>query len=748
MRILFLSAACWLCAAQGLAQEQGASDQKPEVVSVNTALVQTDVMVFDQQGAFVDGLKRDQFVLKVDGKPRDISFFERIVAGSRNEEAQLAAARGNSGSGNTAAIPLDRGRTIFFFIDDLHLSAGSMKQTRLLLQRFIDREMGQNDEVAIASASGQIGFLQQLTDDKRVLQAAAGRLAIQTYMTRDSQRPPMSEYQAHLIEGGNDDLFVTFVDELMRLEPLLLRSIAVAVIQGRASQIARQANFLTGATLNSLKALVKNSAELPGRKLIFLISDGFLLDKRNSDSRERLQQITSAAARAGANIYSIDARGLTVGMPDASTEIQFDPAGKFARSTRGEQGALQDGLNALAVDTGGRAFFNSNDLSPAVTKALKETSTYYLLAWRPESEEQPNQKSRRIEVAVTGRPDLAIRFRRSFADVSPAESTSRTKKENKPSPKPSNDPLGDALRSPFPKTDLPVAISLGFLDVAQVGPTLTTSIKISSKPVVFESQAGSPVSVLDVSGAVFNDQGKAVSTFNRRLTIKSKAAEVESRPPDNFFYSHFCLIKPGLYQVRVAAVDPRQGRAGSAVRWIEIPDLGSKALTLSSLIVGERKTESEAQPFPPNQTEAARTASTLRLASLNIDHRFSSSSHLRFVTFVYNAIGSLTPAAAAPLPASQGTVPPSNSVPASSTIGPGQSPDLAVQVQLFRDNEPVITTPLRKIQVEGISDLRRVPYAAEVNLEGLQPGRYVLLVTIIDRLAKASASQRFGFQLD
>ena len=70
------------------------AQQKPdEVVRVNTDLVQTDFMVFDKQGNFVDGLKRDQFVLKVEGKPRPISFFDRLAAGSRSEEAQLAAAR-------------------------------------------------------------------------------------------------------------------------------------------------------------------------------------------------------------------------------------------------------------------------------------------------------------------------------------------------------------------------------------------------------------------------------------------------------------------------------------------------------------------------------------------------------------------------------------------------------------------------------------------------------------------------------
>ena len=742
IRILFLTAACWACAAQALAQEP--TRQGPDVVRVNTALVQTDVMVFDKQGKFVDGLKRDQFALKIDGKPRDISFLERIAAGSRNEEAQLAAARGSAG--NPGAIPLDRGRTIFFFIDDIHLSAGSMKQTRLLLQRFIDHEMGQNDEAAITSSSGQIGFLQQLTDDKRVLQAATERLVSRTYMTKDAERPPMSEYQAQLIEAQNYDVFEYFVEELMRLSYQLPRNMAAEIIQGRASQMAQQTGFLSMATLNSLKALVKNSAGLPGRKLIFVISDGFLLDNRNSDSYDRLRQVTSAAATSGVIIYSIDARGLTSGMPDSSGEQPLDPSGRLSRSTGGEQGATQNGLNALAADTGGRAFFNSNSLSPAVTAALKETSAYYLLAWRPEDDEQRNRKPRRIEVSVNGRSDLLVRVRRSIGELSPPESASR--KPNPASPK-TPSLMGDALRSPYPKSDLPVAISLNFLDVAQVGATLTTSIKISTNSLALDAAQGAPsMAEMDVAGGVFDDHGKPVSTFNKHLTIKSKSGDTKAQPPDSVFYNHFCTIKPGLYQVRVAAVDIKQGRAGSAVRWIEIPDLESKALTLSSLLVGERKLESENQSSTPDESEAGKTASALRQVFLNVDHHFARSSHLRFWTFVYNAIGGAAGAEATPVPASQGTTAPGNSLPASSTIGPGNIPDLAVQVQLFRDNEPVITMPLHKIQVEGTSDLRRLPYAAEVTLDGLQPGRYLLMVTVIDRVAKASASQKFGFQVD
>jgi VWFA-related protein len=752
MRILLFSAACWLCAAPGSAQEQGSSNQKPDVVRVNTSLVQTDVMVFNKQGGFVDGLTREQFVLKVDGRPRDISFFERIVAGSRNEEAQLAAARGNSGPGKTGAIPLDRGRTVFFFIDDIHLSAGSMKQTRLLLQRFIDREMGQNDEAAITSSSGQIGFLQQLTDDKGVLRAATERLMTKPYTAKDSDQPPISEYQAILIERSDPDVLDFFVEYLIKENPMLGRSAAEGMVRSRASRLLHQAAPITTNTLSVLKSLVDRSAALPGRKLLFLISDGFVLDPRNSDSSDRVRRITSAAAASGVVIYSIDARGLATGLPEASSSAGLDISGRLLRTTTGELTASRDVLSALASETGGLGFYNNNTLSKAVTTALKETSAYYLIAWRPENDEQGNAKSHRIEVSIDGKPNLVIRFRRAFGEVISSEAADRSKDQpTAPARKSPNEELRDALGSAYPKNELPISITLNFIDVPQYGATLTTSLKVSTSSLVLEAEGGPPQAILDVTGAIFDDQGKSVSTFNKRFTIKANPANPTPEPPESFLYNYFSIITPGLYQVRVAALDEKQGRSGSNMQWIQVPDVGSKALTLSSLIVGEKRTESENPPAEAITNEPDKQPSTFRQVSLNVDHHFARSSHLRFLTFVYNALrnssGTAAPASA-PAPSGQGSSLSGANVPPGSATVPGNAPDLAVQVQVFRDNEPVITMPLAKIQVEGASDLLRLPYGAEVSLDGLQPGRYVLLVTVIDRVAKASASQRFGFQVD
>src|SRR5205814_1750597 len=117
------------------AQDPNKRIPSEDVIRVESALVQTDVMVFDKAGGFVNGLRRDQFALKIDGKPRDISFFEQVRAGTRNEEAQLAAARGESSSAGEkgVTVPLDRGRTLFFFVDDLHMSTENMMNFRKLL---------------------------------------------------------------------------------------------------------------------------------------------------------------------------------------------------------------------------------------------------------------------------------------------------------------------------------------------------------------------------------------------------------------------------------------------------------------------------------------------------------------------------------------------------------------------------------------------------------------------------------------
>jgi VWFA-related protein len=726
---------CVLNAFNAFAQQpQPSPPHKDDVVTVSTALVQTDVMVFDGKGSFIDQLSRDQFVLKIDGKPREILGFQRVVAGNRNEDAQLAAARGNSApSGAGAPVPLDRGRVLFFFVDDVHLSPSGMDLTRKSLLRFVEREMSQNDQVAITSASGQIGFLQQLTDNKTVLVKAINRLNAKNFSARDVERPPMSEFQADLVESNDRDVVQYFVDFLVR--DGIPAPAAEQMVHARASQIVQQSAHFTRASLSTLHNLIRTSTDLGGRKILFLLSEGFFMKSESSEMNQRLRELTSDAGRAGVVIYSIDARGLVSTTDDAGTPGDFDPSGRTQRSPSAEIIASQNPLNAIARDTGGRLFINNNDLSKAVNAGLKETSIYYLLAWRPETEQQKNPKFRRIEVSIVGKPELVVRFRSGFGEPSTV-ARDKSKPENKSS-KPA-DLINRTLRSTYPITALPVALTLNFVNLAERGSTLATSIKIDLDPGMLTEKTGGPSADIDLAAAVFDEQGVVVHSFDKRFSVKPVAGD--AKPLENVSYNDYAAVKPGLYQVRVAALDAKN-RAGSAMQWIEVPDIDAKTLTMSSLLIAESRADSSSAANGDN-------SGGLGTGGLSIDHRFPRSSHISFLLFVYNATSpapgnpKFTPAQ----PGATATSPPGSTV---AIAGGAQSqPDLKIQWQVFRDDQPVTTEPVRQIPTIGISDLTRIPYAADLPLDKLQPGRYLLRVTVLDLIAKTSASRQFSFSID
>jgi hypothetical protein len=126
----------------GVGLAQGPPDDPSAVIRISTELVQTAVLVVDKQGRFVEGLKPGQFQLRVDGKPVELSFLERITAGTAGEQKfESAASRGAvNGSQPGVGEASYRGRTIIFFIDDLHLSAESIVTTRKAILDFIEHQ--------------------------------------------------------------------------------------------------------------------------------------------------------------------------------------------------------------------------------------------------------------------------------------------------------------------------------------------------------------------------------------------------------------------------------------------------------------------------------------------------------------------------------------------------------------------------------------------------------------------------------
>lgn len=742
-----------LVALGSIARGQGTpaaqtSQDKDDVIRISTELVQTDVKVFDKSGRFVDNLQRDQFEVRVDGKPVPVSFFERVTAGSTREamlDATVARGSAPPAQGATASVA-DRGRTVIFFLDDVHMSAASVDNTRKSILRFIENEMALNDQVIIASAYG-LGFLSQFTDNKAVLRATVARISYHPYTVRDNENVAMTEYTALKIDQGDRDALTYFTEELLKATNFslpggqtlgatpaspfggkssnqqprsggLTRETAEKSVKERAALLLKQAANLAIRTLDPLENLMRSSAQMPGRKLVFFISDGFYLNDRNTGYGDKLKRITDAAVRAGVVIYSLDARGL-VSDTDA-TNNKADPQGRLSRANIGELSASQDPLTALAGDTGGRALLNNGDLNRIVTDALKETSNYYLLAWKP-TDDQRGGKFKRVEVTIAAHPELTVRMPRGYLD---ADTTTLAANSESKAAKPTMATTDNAaktadtelraamLNSYGTRKAVPTHLNATYLDTPNNGALLTAAVQVSTTGLSYGAD-GKQVAAVDLAGVILNDQGKTAASFKTRLNVKPLPENVAQTDQASVLYSYKAPLAPGLYQVRVAARDDKSGLLGSARQWIEIPDLSSKRLMLSTLLIGGQVIDKGEK-----KDSAPAGASAQPQVQFSVDKLFARSSKLNFWLFIYNA-----------------------------TRSGGAQPDVAVQVQVFRGANVIVTTPQRKLKTEGMDDLARIPYSGEFPLSSFAPGRYTLQVTVTDKAANTSATQRAFFDV-
>ncbi len=550
-----------------------------DVVRVNTELVQTDVMVFDKKGHFVEGLKADQFALKIDHKPQPIFLFERVTSGSRRG-TQASQTQSPNTSANTVSSSTP-GRNIIFFVDDLHLAPDSLARTRKALLEFIEHSIAQKDQVAITSSSGQIGFLQQFTDDKVALRFAVARLNYRANTQINMDNPPMSEYIAMKIREGDEQAMQYYVQELQKqycykgagsvicsMSPQGMR----VAVRERAQEMVTTAAPATDNTLIMLEGLMRTASQLPGRKLVFMISDGFYLSDRKSGSIGRIKRITDAAGRAGVVIYTLDARGIISESLDVTNNRPLDAEGMA--SSVGETSASQDGLNALAGDTGGRAFRNTNaPMAELVDKVLDETSNYYLLAWRPAGEEQKRGKFNHIEASISDRPDLKVRVRNSYFKTAPLPILTIKKKADKDPTVAYENDMRMVIDAPVSQREIPTDLSLNLEQMPGVGTKVHATIQISRKALSFGLNDGKLVADVDIGGIFYDSKGKPVSSFVGRLKIFPVPEGSSLNRSSQAVYRFSAWLPAGLYQVRVGVRDLKTNRIGSAMQWIEIPKI-------------------------------------------------------------------------------------------------------------------------------------------------------------------------------
>ena len=145
--------------------------------------------------------------------------------------------------------------------------------------------------------------------------------------------------------------------------------------------------------------------------------------------------------------------------------------------------------------------------------------------------------------------------------------------------------IQDALKDFYPKHALPLQRSLIYLDTPASGSVLTTSVQAPADYLSYGEEGKDPARVT-IAGVVLNDQGKPAASFRTGLKVDPASVSASQGNASNVIYNYPAPLKPGIYQVRVAARDDASGVVGSAMQWIVIPDLTSRQPFHSRLTSG------------------------------------------------------------------------------------------------------------------------------------------------------------------
>jgi VWFA-related protein len=410
MKKFAVPAALVLCAA-GLAsavraQTPAAQGGSQPDFTVRVDLVTTDVIARDEKGQFVSDLKKEDFEILEDGVRQEIASLVLVHGGRVFNQLLPPPPPPPEGIILPPARPRTdvAGRIFLFVVDDLHLDFRNTNIVRRLFRTMADELVHEGDMFGIVS-TGTSSLSIDLTYDRSRLEEAANKVSggalRPTEIIQGSEGPDgPSElrYRAHVA-------FSTAYDVIRNLEKIQNRRKAVVYVSS-----GYDLNPFEGARYGEPNVVGQTRAGLEYRPEF----DPFTRQSQrfaDADLIRELAELTRAANRANATIYTLDPRGLVAG---ADIDENLDPVEwqNFVRKS-------QDSLRTIAEQTGGFAIVNQNDFTKALKRIDAETSDYYVVGYYSTNPD-PLRHTRKLEVK-TKRKDVEVWSRRAYSLRLPPE---------------------------------------------------------------------------------------------------------------------------------------------------------------------------------------------------------------------------------------------------------------------------------------------------------------------------------------
>ncbi len=508
------------------------------MLRVTTRLVQVSVVAHDKKGEPVAGLTEDDFLLLEEGRQQKVSFFS-VESSERVLSAEVLPA-------NTFSNYLERRGGIptsltVILLDGLNTRWEDQAYARNQIIKFLE-QVRPEDRVAIYALGRQLRVLHDFSNSTASLLRVLARHKGQHAAELEASEPE------------EPDTGIAELDEFLREANQLISDFYT---RRRAER-----------TLGAFEAIANHLARLPGRKNLIWVSGSFPiainLDNPNprADRRTFSREMERAArALGGANmaIYPVDARGL-VGL------YQLDPAFSPASSVRSgpareaaarrasqthwsSLGTMQD----LAELTGGRAFYNTNDIQGSIRRAISDTRVTYVLSYYPRHEKWDG-RFRQIKVVVK-RKGVEARHRRGYFAF-PDEPLGKKEREAI---------VRAAAWSPLEATGLRMSVRLP--EAGPGGPVNTRPLKfeilIPPGDVTLAPKEGEWAGTLDMAFVQATADGRNLGSRGQSIRIAMPAQDYARAQQHGLALSGELDLAEGAEQLRIVARDVASGALGS-----------------------------------------------------------------------------------------------------------------------------------------------------------------------------------------
>jgi len=523
----------------------------------NVRVVNLDIVVTDGHGRPITGLRPEDIVVTEDGHRQALASFEYVRPGAMVTASEH---RMPLPPGEFTNLPDAVPKTVNIIVLDLLNSPMENQSDARMQMILLLRSLPPGRQVALFTLTTRLNLVQPFTASSDELIAAANKIELRKSALYQSEADKQREF---------DSLFLGYRDSD--------ESVTGGIIEAIKQMQVRAVDNRVMLTIDALRQLARASAVYSGRKNVIWVSGGFpllmltpmgsggIMSHAVAPSRDRnyeplVRQVSAQLAAANIAMYPVDIFGQLTSSADATTwgsqlaypektaegYVMVDRAGEVQQHIADVHSSMQK----FAEYTGGRAFYNSNDLKSAMQKSMDLGASYYAVSYRP-SNQNFDGRFRKIEVKIAHRR-VQLAYRRGYyAILDTAPSEAQISREMSAALKRESPPASEIVFTVklLPQTD-PV--------------TLEYEYSLDGNQFQVTGSEGKPIEArFDLSASAWSSDGKATGSVANMVTLPMTADSVAQYHKAGIRVRQTLHLTGPVASLRIAVLDRNTGRLGS-----------------------------------------------------------------------------------------------------------------------------------------------------------------------------------------